>query len=185
MKQLIRKYFLFGVVIAAMVLALAACGSGSGNETTGGAAPSGQEVNGGAAANAGSKEEQTNEAGLADGVYVVDVDTGSNMFHINEAKEGKGELTVENGEMTLHITLTSKKIVNCFMGSSEDAEKEGAALIEPTKDEVTYSDGMTDEVYGFDLPCPAIGEPFDVSIIGTHGNWYTHPVTVTNPVPAE
>ena len=173
------KKIVLGILSLSLIamLALAGCGNGGGGETTGGAAPSGQEVNGGA--------PTVNEYGLEDGVYVVDVDTGSNMFHINEAKEGKGELTVKDGEMTLHITLTSKKIVNCFIGSSEDAEKEGAELIEPTLDEVTYSDGMTDEVYGFDLPCPAIGEPFDVSIIGTHDNWYTHPVTVTNPVPAE
>ncbi|MDO4734954.1 MAG: hypothetical protein Q4A51_06810 [Lachnospiraceae bacterium] len=176
------KKILLGVLSLSLIamLALAGCGNNGGGETTGGAAPSGQEVNG------GTGDTQTSDANaLADGVYIVDVDTGSNMFHINEAKEGKGELTVKNGEMTLHITLTSKKIVNCFIGSSEDAEKEGAELIEPTLDEVTYSDGMTDEVYGFDLPCPAIGEPFDVSIIGTHDNWYTHPVTVTNPVPAE
>lgn len=175
------KKILLGVLSLSLIamLALAGCGNNGGGETTGGAAPSGQEVNGGTEAPA------VNAYGLEDGIYTVDVDTGSSMFHINEAKEGKGELTVKNGEMTLHITLTSKKIVNCFIGSSEEAEKEGAELIEPTLDEVTYSDGMTDEVYGFDIPCPAVGEPFDVSIIGTHGNWYTHPVTVTNPVPAE
>ena len=133
----------------------------------------------------GKKEEETNAAGLADGVYTVDVDTGSNMFHVNEAMDGKGTLTVANGEMTLHITLASKSIVNVFYGTSEEAQAEGAKLIDPTIDMVTYDDGMTDEAYGFDIPVPAIGEPYDVSIIGTHGNWYTHPVTVTNPVPAE
>lgn len=133
----------------------------------------------------GKKEEETNAAGLADGVYTVDVDTGSNMFHVNEAMDGKGTLTVANGEMTLHITLASKSIVNVFYGTSEEAQAEGAKLIDPTIDMVTYDDGITDEAYGFDIPVPAIGEPYDVSIIGTHGNWYTHPVTVTNPVPAE
>ena len=149
-------------------------------ETTGGAAPAGQEVNAGSAA----AEPSANV--LADGVYVVDVDTGSNMFHINEAKEGKGELTVKNGEMTLHITLASKKIVNLYIGTAEEAEVASEdELLAPTTDEVTYSDGITEEAYGFDIPCPAIDEPFDVSIIGTHGNWYTHPVTVTTPVPVE
>lgn len=131
----------------------------------------------------GKKEEETNAYGLADGVYVVDVDTGSTMFHVNEAMDGKGTLTVQNGEMTLHITLASKSIVNVFFGTSEEAQADGAVLIEPTLDQVTYDDGITDEAYGFDIPCPAIGEAFDVSIIGTHGNWYTHPVTVTNPEP--
>ena len=133
----------------------------------------------------GKKEEDTNAAGLADGVYTVDVDTGSNMFHVNEAMDGKGTLTVANGEMTVHITLASKSIVNAFYGSAEEAQADGAKLIEPTVDVVTYDDGITDEAYGFDFPVPAIGEPFDVSIIGTHGNWYTHPMTVTNPVKSE
>ncbi len=170
---------ILAIAMAAMVV-LAACGSNGGGETTGGAAPSGQEVNAGSAA-----VEPAADA-LADGVYVVDVDTGSNMFHVNETKEGKGELTVKNGEMTLHITLASKKIVNLFVGTTEEAEAaDEADLLQPTTDEVTYSDGMTEEVYGYDVPCPAVGEPFDVSILGTKGNWYTHPVTVTNPVPAK
>ena len=166
-----------------MALVLAGCGGG-GNETKGGAASSGQDVN--QTTEAATKDTgSVNEAGLTDGVYIVDVDTGSSMFHINEAKKGKGELTVKNGEMTLHITLPSKNIVNLFLGTSEEAQADGAVLIEPTIDEVTYDDGITEEVYGFDIPCPVVGEPFDVSIIGTHQNWYTHSVTVTNPVPAE
>ena len=84
--------------------------------------------------------------------------------------------------MVLHITLASKSIVNVFVGTSEEAQADGASLIDPTTDEITYSDGITDEAYGFDIPTPYLDEPFDVSIIGTHGNWYTHPVTVTNPV---
>ncbi len=48
-------------------------------------------------------------------------------------------------------------------------------------DTVTYSDGMTDEVYGFDIPVPAIDEEFDVALIGTKDKWYDHKVKVTNP----
>lgn len=182
------KKIIFGILSLSLIamLALAGCGNNSGGgETTGGAAPAGQEVNAGSGAVNGDAQNAGPNA-LADGVYTVDVDTGSNMFHINEAKEGKGELTVKNGEMTLHVTLTSKKIVNLFVGTTEEAEAaDESELLQPTTDEVTYSDGMTDEVYGYDIPCPGIGEPFDVSIIGTHDNWYTHPVTVTNPVPVE
>ena len=87
--------------------------------------------------------------------------------------------------MTVHVSLQSKKIVNLFLGTSEDAQKEGAELIEPTKDKIVYDDGMETEVYGFDVPVPALDEPFDVSLIGTHGNWYTHKVTVSDPVPGD
>jgi len=122
-------------------------------------------------------------AGLSDGAYTVDVTTDSSMFHLNEACNGKGTLTVENGEMTVHITLTSQSIVHLFPGTSEDAAKEGAVLLEPTVDTVTYSDGTTDEVYGFDVPVPYLDKEFSVAIIGTHGNWYDHMVSVSNPEP--
>ena len=122
---------------------------------------------------------------LADGVYTVDFDTDGSMFHVNEACEGKGTLTVKDGQMTVHVSLTSKKIVNLFCGSAEDAAKEGAELLEPTTDTVTYKDGTSEEVYGFDIPVPALDEEFPCSILGTKGKWYDHMVSVSNPEPAE
>ena len=50
-------------------------------------------------------------------------------------------------------------------------------------DEVTYSDGLTDEVYGFDIPVPALDEEFDVALIGTKGKWYDHTVSIRNAQP--
>lgn len=50
--------------------------------------------------------------------------------------------------MTIHVSLASKKIVNLFVGKAEDAQKDGAEVLEPTTDTVTYSDGMSEEVYG-------------------------------------
>ena len=47
---------------------------------------------------------------------------------------------------------------------------------------MTYSDGMTEEVYGFDVPVPVIGEEFDLALIGTKGKWYDHKVKVSDPV---
>ena len=47
---------------------------------------------------------------LEDGVYTAKFDTDSSMFHVNEADEGRGILTVENGKMTIHISLVSKKL---------------------------------------------------------------------------
>jgi hypothetical protein len=90
---------------------------------------------------------------------------------------------VENGEMTIHISLVSKRIVNLYCGLAEDAAKESAELLEPTEDEVTYSDGTTEEVYGFDVPVPVLDEEFDLALIGTKGKWYDHKVKVSNPEP--
>lgn len=95
--------------------------------------------------------------------------------------DGKGTLTVEDGQMTIHITLASKNIVNLFVGTAEDAQKDGAELLQPTEDTVTYSDGLTETVYGFDVPVPAIDEEFNLALIGTKGVWYDHVVSVTNP----
>lgn len=84
--------------------------------------------------------------------------------------------------MTIHISLGSKKILNLYPGLAEDAAKDSAVLLEPTTDTVTYSDGMTEEVYGFDVPVPVIGEEFDLALIGTKGKWYDHKVKVSDPV---
>ena len=107
------------------------------------------------------------------------------MFHVNEADEGKGVLTVENGNMTIHVRLASKKIVNVYSGLAKDAEADAANVIQPTTDTVTYSDGDTKEVYGFDIPVPALDEEFDVAILGEKGTWYDHKVSVSNPVAIE
>lgn len=129
-----------------------------------------------------STETTQNEAQLPDGVYTAEFSTDSSMFHVSEACDGKGTLTVKDGVMTIHISLGSKKILNLYPGLAEDAAKDGAALLEPTTDTVTYSDGMTEEVYGFDVPVPAIGEEFDLALIGTKGKWYDHKVKVSDPV---
>lgn len=129
-----------------------------------------------------STETAQNEAQLPDGVYTAEFSTDSSMFHVSEACDGKGTLTVKDGVMTIHISLGSKKILNLYPGLAEDAAKEGAVLLEPTTDTVTYSDGMTEEVYGFDVPVPSIGEEFDLALIGTKGKWYDHKVKVSDPV---
>ena len=103
------------------------------------------------------------------------------MFHVNEAKDGCGELTVKDGKMTMHISLVSKKIVNLFVGTAEDAKKDGAELLQPTTDTVTYSDGTTEEVYGFDVPVEALDQEFDLAVLGTKGEWYDHKVSVSDP----
>ncbi len=103
------------------------------------------------------------------------------MFHANEACDGKGTLTVKDGSMTIHVSLASKSIVNLFYGLAEDAQKDGAELLQPTKDTVTYPDGLTEEVNGFDIPVPALDTEFDVALIGKKGVWYDHKVSVTTP----
>lgn len=129
-----------------------------------------------------STETVQDEAQLPDGVYTAEFSTDSSMFHVSEACDGKGTLTVKDGVMTIHISLGSKKILNLYPGLAEDAAKDGAVLLEPTTDTVTYSDGMTEEVYGFDVPVPVIGEEFDLALIGTKGKWYDHKVKVSDPV---
>ena len=119
---------------------------------------------------------------LEDGTYAADFTTDSSMFHVNEAEEGKGVLTVKDGQMTIHVSLTSENIQNLFPGSAEDAKKDGAELLQPTKDTVKYSDGTEEVVNGFDVPVPALDEEFPLALIGKKGKWYDHMVKVSNPV---
>ncbi|MBQ4250031.1 MAG: iron transporter [Clostridia bacterium] len=131
------------------------------------------------------KGAETAEPALSDGVYSAVFETDSSMFHVNEALDGRGTLTVENGEMTIHVTLASTRIVNLYPGTAEEAQAEGAVLLMPSVDEVTYSDGMTEEAYGFDLPVPALDTEFDCAILGESGRWFDHKVKVYDPIPAD
>ena len=129
-----------------------------------------------------ASSSDTTDAVLEDGTYEAEFKTDSGMFHVNEANDGKGVLTVKDGQMSIHISLTSKNIVNLFVGKAADAKKDGAELLQPTTDTVTYDDGTTEEVNGFDVPVKALDKDFDLALIGTKEKWYDHTVSVTNPV---
>ncbi len=122
---------------------------------------------------------------LADGAYTVKFTTDNTMFHVNEVCDGKATLTVSNGQMTVHLIMPSKNVVNLYPGLAEDAAKEGAELINPTTESVTYPDGLSEEVYAFDVPVPYLDEEFDLALIGTKEVWYDHKVVVSSPVEDE
>ena len=127
-----------------------------------------------------SVAEGDDEAAVADGTYEAVFTTDSSMFQVNEARDDKGVLTVKDGKMTIHVSLVSKNIVNLYPGTAEEAQKDGAELLDPTEDEITYDDGTSETVYGFDIPVPALDEEFDLALIGTKGKWYDHKVKVTS-----
>ena len=135
-----------------------------------------------AASSAASVQAQSAPA-LADGVYQASFSTDSSMFHANEACDGKGVLTVENGQMSIYVTLAGKGIVNLFPGTAEDAQKPGAEWLQPTLETVHYSDGTTDEANAFLIPVPYLDEEFDVALVGKKGTWYDHKVSVSDPQP--
>ena len=85
--------------------------------------------------------------------------------------------------MTLHVSLVSKNIVNLYVGTAEDAASHEADWLQPTTDVVNYSDGTSDEVYGFDIPVEALDTDFSVAILGKKGKWYDHTVSVRNAQP--
>lgn len=123
-------------------------------------------------------------AALPDGVYTAEFKTDSSMFHASEAVDGMGTLTVENGIMTFHVSLQSQKIVNLYLGMAADAPNHESDWLQPTVDTVTYSDGTSDEVYGFDIPVQAVDTDFQLAILGTKGTWYDHTVSVADAQPA-
>ena len=164
------------VVAASLALSLlAGCGASS---TASSAAPGAASSE--AASSVASSAVET--AALPDGVYTADFDTDSSMFHANEACNGKGTLTVENGQMTFHVSLASTHIVNLYLGKASDAADHEADWLQPTTDTVTYSDGTSEEVYGFDIPVTAVDTDFDLAILGTKGKWYDHVVSVRDAV---
>ena len=153
---------------ATLILAAALTGCGASSSTASSAATSEAASSVAAASEAASEAAAT----LPDGVYTADFETDSSMVHANEACDGKGTLTVKDGQMTFHVSLASKKIVNLYVGMAADAEANKADWLLPTTDTVTYSDGTSDEVYGFDIPVEALDEDFQLAILGSKGKWY-------------
>lgn len=171
------KQFL-SLSVASLLLAAALTGCGAASSTASSAA--GSET---ASSVASSAASETAAAALPDGVYTAEFDTDSGMFHANEACDGKGTLTVENGKMTFHVSLASKKIVNLYVGMAADADANKADWLLPTTDTVTYSDGTSEEVYGYDIPIAAVDEDFQLALLGTKGKWYDHTVSIRNAEP--
>ncbi|MCR5213982.1 MAG: iron transporter [Eubacterium sp.] len=122
---------------------------------------------------------------LEDGIYSVEFNTDSTMFHVNEVYDGRGILTVKDGIGNIHIVMPSKNVVNLYLGLAEDAQKEGASLLDPSIEQVTYDDGLTEDVNAFDVPVPCLDKEFDLALIGTKAKWYDHRVSVSNPTPYE
>ena len=178
-----KKLQIVSITLAALLLA--GCGAAES------AAPASESASEAAStvetAPAAESESETPaaEAALPDGVYTADFNTDSSMFHANESCNGKGTLTVADGQMTMHVSLQSKKIVNLYLGMAADAADHEADWLQPTTDTVTYSDGTSEEVYGFDIPVAAVDTDFQLAILGTKGTWYDHTVSVANAEPAD
>ena len=164
-------------VSALLAASLAGCGSTAGSASSAASSAAASSV----AAPASSESAAASSAlSLADGIYTADFETDSSMFHANEACGGKGTLTVADGTMTFHVSLASTHIVNLYLGMAADAADHEADWLQPTTDTVTYSDGTSEEVYGFDVPVEALDTDFQLAILGTKGKWYDHTVSVRN-----
>ena len=168
-----NQFLSLSVVSALLLTCLGGC---TGSSST----ASGSETASSAAVSSAAASET---AVLPDGVYSADFVTDSSMFHANEACDGKGTLTVEHGKMTFHVSLVSKKVVNLYPGAAADAEDHKTDWLIPTLDTVTYSDGTSEEVYGFDIPVTALDEDFALALLGSKGKWYDHTVSVCNAQP--
>ena len=169
-----KKRQLASITLAALLLA--GCGA-SASTTAESASAAASTVETAPAATEAPAEEP---AALPDGVYTAEFKTDSSMFHASEAVDGMGTLTVENGVMTFHVSLQSQKIVNLYLGMAADAPDHESDWLQPTVDTVTYSDGTSDEVYGFDIPVQAVDTDFQLAILGTKGTWYDHTVSVAD-----
>ena len=181
-----KKCFAALIASAALasVVALAGCGGSAQAPADASAATSAAPAAAAATAETSAAPAAAAAGELAPGEYLVEFTTDSSMFHLNETCDGKAVLTVgSDGQMSIHVPLVSKRIVNLYLGTAADAEADEANWLKPMAEEVTYDDGYTEEVNAFDIVVPALGEKFDVAILGEKGNWYDHKVSVRNPEP--
>ena len=171
-----KKSLVFPLLLI-LILPLCSCGSG----TESGAAYDSAVIASETSAQYSTVSGVENDFSPADGSYSVKFDTDSSMFHVNEVYDGRGVLSVSGEKMVIHIVMPSKNIVNLYPGTAEDAQKEGAQLLDPLIESVTYPDGTSEDVYSFDIPVPCLDKEFDCALLGKKGKWYDHKVTVSDP----
>lgn len=179
-----KQLQIVSMTLAALLLAGCGATAAPTAESTGAASSAAESTAESAPETTEAPKEQPAEAALPDGVYTAEFVTDSSMFHASEAVDGKGTLTVADGKMTFHVSLQSQKIVNLYVGMAADAADHEDDWLQPTVDTVTYSDGTSDEVYGYDIPVEAVDTDFQLALLGTKGTWYDHVVSVENAVPA-
>ena len=102
-KTLMNKIIIVGGLSACLLLG--GCGAGQAADAT--SAESAVATQESTATPTESTEAETvstetaqDEAQLPDGVYTAEFSTDSSMFHVSEACDGKGTLTVKDGVMT-------------------------------------------------------------------------------------
>ncbi|MBP5660671.1 MAG: hypothetical protein J6X08_04990 [Lachnospiraceae bacterium] len=186
-----KNIFKHGFILLASIILLTGCGDKMLKDTSATASEAMEEISSAetpyseeeSVTSEQTHEEETASFDLEDGVYKVDFDTDSSMFHVNECYEGKAKLVVEDGKALLYLVMPSKNILNLYLGLAEYAQEEGAELIVPSTVSVTYADGEEDEVFAFEVPVTVYGENFDLALIGKKEVWYDHKVKISNAEP--
>lgn len=109
----------------------------------------------------GCASSETQEAGLADGKYTIEVESSSSMFRVVNAV-----LNVEEGQMTAAMTLGGTGYQCLYMGTGEEAE---------TADESEYY-GFTegaDGAYTYTVPVEALDTELDCAAFSIRKQkWY-------------
>lgn len=102
MRKLFRNKFTYIVAMTLVcAMSLAACGNKNAKAET----ESKKAVQD--ATESTKKAEKTEKIALSDGTYTAEFTTDSSMFHVNDAYDNKGTLTVKDGKATIHVALTS------------------------------------------------------------------------------
>lgn len=180
-----KKKILVLTTVLAMTLAIVGCGKSATAEISTDTELLVEEANTVEAETVLAEEIETPsvDIGLEDGCYLVDFDTDSSMFHVNDTMNGKAVLTVKDGKAMLHLVMPSKNVLNLYKGLIADVQDNEADWINPGVETVAYDDGFSEEVYTFDVPVDVVGEEFDLALIGKKEVWYDHKVSISNPEP--
>ena len=100
MRKLFRNKFTYIVAMTLVcAMSLAACGNKNAKAET----ESKKAVQD--ATESTKKAEKTEKIALSDGTYTAEFTTDSSMFHVNDAYDNKGTLTVKDGKATIHVAL--------------------------------------------------------------------------------
>ena len=133
----------------------------------------------------GAKAEAASGSTPKDGEYTVAVTFGGgSMFKILPADEGKGKLTVENGDMSVYFRNSGQGYDYVYLGTKDEAVNDEANWIKYEEANITeVVDGVeiTSKVHAFTVPVSALDTEIPLATRGQKsGNWNDYTMTVSS-----
>ncbi len=181
-----KKMGYFLIVSLLSCILLYGCGNSGQNVSstaessgTSSAAESSSTIASSVASSSASNEASVNKLNLDDGYYMATLTSQDAKFQVNTRMKGLGNLIVEDSLGNISVTLNSNDITKVFVGTAQDAQKEGASVLEARTTKFNNSNGTSEVFNAFLIPVPDIEKEYDCAYFSTDNKWHDNKIKLS------